>query len=273
MKANSKVLLGILCATVAGTAFSAIVTVPGTSDPWLAGMTNGATASSGDVSPAQSPAEVIGLPIVPGDLLIFTASGTEANHTNRTSYGSEGNTNNVLAHSAGAQNGISSCTAPIDSLLGVFLRPDLPSLTSAPAALDFTTQAARDYTNLAPPLKQVFFIGNGVTSSGLTQTVVVPPGATRLFLGPMDGFHWYDNVGEFTVTVTSLLQLDIRPFDAWHVDISWSTNAQNYSLEYATNMPASTWMPITNSPAVVGDKFVLRVSVALQQQFFRLQLP
>jgi hypothetical protein len=265
--------LGILCAVTANPAFSAVITVAGTSDPWLAGMTNGATASGGDVAPTQSPAEVVGLAIVPGDGLIFAASGTEANVTNRTAFGPEGNTNHVLAHSAGAQNGISTCNAPIDSLLGVFLGPDLPSLYPAPANLDFGTQAARDYTNLSPDLKQVFFIGDCVTSSGLAQTVVVPAGATRLFLGPMDGFHWYDNVGAFTVIVTSVPRLDIRPADLWHAGISWPTNAPDYLLEYSTNMPASEWIPITNSSIVVGDKFLVTVDVAFRQQFFRLRRP
>jgi len=144
---------------------------------------------------------------------------------------------------------------------------------SAPANLDFGTQAARDYTNLSPDLKQVFFIGDCVTSSGLAQTVVVPAGATRLFLGPMDGFHWYDNVGAFTVIVTSVPRLDIRPADLWHAGISWPTNAPDYLLEYSTNMPASEWIPITNSSIVVGDKFLVTVDVAFRQQFFRLRRP
>jgi hypothetical protein len=271
MKAKSIVVITILCAFGAIPIYSTVVKVAGTSDPWLAGMTNGATASGGDVAPAQSAAEVVGLPIVPGDLLIFTASGAEANRTNRTFYGPEGNLNNVLAHSAGAENGISSCTAPIDSLLGVFLGPDLPSFTPAPLDFDFTTQAARDYTNLAPALKQVFFIGDGVTSSGLTQTVSVPPGATRLFLGPMDGTHWYDNAGEFTVTVSLVPRLNIRAVNSSNIGLSWPTNAMDYSLEYASNMPASVWFPVTNSPIVVGDKFVLTVSIDSQQQFFRLR--
>ncbi len=70
-------LFAILCVIVAAPCFAATLTVPGTSDPWLAGMTNGATASSGDVAPPQSPAEVVGLSIVPGDQLLFAASGAD----------------------------------------------------------------------------------------------------------------------------------------------------------------------------------------------------
>jgi len=59
------------------------VDVPGTSDPWLAGMPNGSSASynsgSGefpDLAPAQSPVLVSG--IVPGTMLMWTATGVVA---------------------------------------------------------------------------------------------------------------------------------------------------------------------------------------------------
>jgi hypothetical protein len=44
-------------------------------------------------------------------------------------------------------------------------------------------------------------MGDGLTSGGLTQSVVVPAGATRLFLGTMDVFGWSNNTGEFQVTI------------------------------------------------------------------------
>src|SRR5262249_4020262 len=52
------------------------VLVPGTSDPWLAGMPDGSTASMGDVAPAQSPALVPDLAVNAGDVLTFTAAGS-----------------------------------------------------------------------------------------------------------------------------------------------------------------------------------------------------
>src|SRR5262249_35830976 len=36
------------------------------------------------------------------------------------------------------------------------------------------------------------------------QQVVVPDGATRLFLGSMDGYGWYNNFGSFSVQVNAL---------------------------------------------------------------------
>src|SRR5262245_49267494 len=53
---------------------STITIVPGTSDPWLAGMPNGSTASLLDIAPAQSPVQVL-LAFLPGDALRFSATG------------------------------------------------------------------------------------------------------------------------------------------------------------------------------------------------------
>jgi hypothetical protein len=44
-------------------------------------------------------------------------------------------------------------------------------------------------------------MGDGLTSGSLSQTITVPAGATRLFLGTMDIFGWANNIGEFQVTI------------------------------------------------------------------------
>jgi hypothetical protein len=85
--------------------------------------------------------------------------------------------------------------------MGVFLGSAQPSLTAPPAALDFSSAASRDFASLSPLLKQVFFIGDGLTSTSSVQQFIVPTGTTRLFLGTMDGFGWFNNSGSFNVTV------------------------------------------------------------------------
>lgn len=109
----------------------------------------------------------------------------------------------AYSHVAGAENGIGDVRAPIDALLGVFLGPYQPNLTAAPGGrLDFSTLASRDFITLAPLLKQPFFIGDGRRNDGVTvQTFQVPTGATRLFLGTMDGYEWSNNVGSLSVQV------------------------------------------------------------------------
>ena len=68
-----------LCTSVPAFSTSLTVIVPGTSDPWLAGMPPGSVASVTDVAPSQSPVQAIGLAIVPGTPLKFSASGLVSN--------------------------------------------------------------------------------------------------------------------------------------------------------------------------------------------------
>lgn len=112
---------------------------------------------------------------------------------------------NAKASSTGSEHGIADATMPISSLNAVFLDNNLPDSTAAPAALDFSSAAARDYTSISPKLKQPFYCGTGTTSTGKQQEIVVPPNASRLFLGTMDSWEWDNNRGGFQVTITQKL--------------------------------------------------------------------
>jgi hypothetical protein len=208
------------------------VYVPGFADPWLAGMPNGSTASgypttpnlpNPDVAPTHSPVLVTGALITPGASLMFTATGAVAYgpappagpDTKRS--GPDGRMYNGLYihHLVGAQNGLSDIVAPINGLLGVFLDNSAPNGTAAPRSLDFRALASLGvtspgtldagqldrvgggvgYSTLRPALKQVFFIGDGLDAVAAQQLVVVPFGATRLYLGTADGGNWADNRG------------------------------------------------------------------------------
>jgi hypothetical protein len=50
----------------------------------------------------------------------------------------------------------------------------------------------------------LFFIGDGMTSLMALQSFIAPTGSTRLFLGTMDGFGWFNNAGQFTVSAVPL---------------------------------------------------------------------
>ena len=175
-------------------------------------MPDGATADAGDSSPAQAPLKVTGLTLVAGSSLMFTvpAGAQQASNPERNPM-PLGQT--AISSSApimlGDLNGLSNITAPeIGSLLGVFLGNDRPDGSAAPPALDFffpNVPGGTEYTSLSPLLKQIFFIGDGRTSTGQIQQVVVPAGATRFFLATMDATSWNNNSGSFAV--------DVRPFD------------------------------------------------------------
>ncbi len=198
-------IAGALVFGLASSVSAVVISVPGTSNPWLAGMPNGSTASLGDVAPAQSPVEVTGLLFAPGDALRFSAVGS-TDHCTGAACGLAGAEGDAIepptGHATGAENGIANLVTPIDALIGVFLDAAQPSLSAAPGGLDFSASAARDFALLAPLLKQPFFIGDGLRNDGVTvQSFLVPAGATRLFLGTMDGYGWYSNVGDLRVTV------------------------------------------------------------------------
>jgi Flp pilus assembly protein TadG len=107
----------------------------------------------------------------------------------------------------GSEHGLSNIIVPINSMLGVFL--DKNASTNGadnegtpPPGVDFSTQAARDYTTFEPQLNQVFYVGNGSTSDSIQQTIVVPANAYAFYLGTMDGHEWSNNVGGFNATIT-----------------------------------------------------------------------
>ncbi len=180
------------------------VNVPGTSDPWLAGMPNGSqdnvgTSEPPDVAPFQSP--VLALSVTPGQVLNWFASGQVGHPGDIAGPDGTGDGNHV--HLIGANNGISDIHAPVCSLVGLFVGgvPGDP----APATLDFSAQASRDYNGICPALQQTFFLGDGLTSSGTVQSLVVSAGATQLFLGVMDGYGWSNNIGSFAVNLAPVL--------------------------------------------------------------------
>lgn len=179
-------------------------TVPATADLWLAGMPSGTTLN-GDTVPTNAPPSVA---VTPGQQLTFATTGlvsfSGGPSTTGGTDGPEGQTGYIVVPNGSAQNGISTGNMPVDSLIGVFLGASAPNTSAAPANRDFNSAALRDFTTLSPLLKQSFFIGDGKTTGGTVQKFVVPSGATRLFLGTVDGSGWYNNAGQFSTTIGGL---------------------------------------------------------------------
>ena len=186
------------------------VTVPGKADLWLSGMPAGSTASYDDTE-AADPA-VLGMNVTAGTILSFSSTGSTAQNSSYPYYSAEGSLSNVTSHMEyapngdynGLQNGIQTITAPEVSLLGVFLTASQPSTQTPPSSgLDYSTSASQNYTSYSSlQLQQPFYIGNGQTSGGVTQSFVVPTGATRLYLATFECYQNNDNLGSLSVTVT-----------------------------------------------------------------------
>ena len=200
------------------------VTVPGTANPWLAGAADGTTAASGDVAPTQSPVQVS---VTAGDVLRFYVSGTTG-YASGTYISPDGDGGSYWELDHAAENGVAGIdNAPASALIGVFLDATAPVAGSEPSALDYVissgVSAAREAASHSPGLKQPFFIGNGVGAGNGRQTFTVPAGATRLFLGTLDGSGWFDNVGSFAVNIT--------------VNASGPTNIVSWSTPTAISAP------------------------------------
>ena len=182
---------------------STTVVAPSSGDPWLAGMPSGTTANGYDTAPANSPALVNGVTLLPGAVLNFSFTGHASYYPGTQPFDPDGNTGWIINNYAGTEHGMSQLYAPLAGVVGVFLDNTQPDLAGAlPPNLDFTSTASRDFSTLAPQLRQPFFIGNGLREDGTTlQNFVVPTGATRLFLGIMDGQQWSDNAGSLTSSI------------------------------------------------------------------------
>jgi hypothetical protein len=114
--------------------------------------------------------------------------------------------------------GISGYDGPAGALVGVFLDDAVPDGV-APPALDFTPDGTGiNFARLTPQIGQVFFIGDGRTDKGETQTFVAPDRATRLFIGLADGAFFVgppscyeDNAGSFTYEMRSDQPVTLLP--------------------------------------------------------------
>ena len=201
-------------------------------NPWLSGMPNGSVSKSfrtnaGDwdyagagANLASSPA-TIGLgsvSITPGSTIMFDAVTGASNFSGGSTSGNADGDNtkivtlgspsfNDYTYFNSPMNGMSNIKAPINSMMAIFLDDNVPTSGSAPSPLDFSTASSRDYTSLSPQLKQVFFVGDGRNSSGEAQQIIVPPSATRMFIGSMDGWQWNNNYGGYTATINSTINV------------------------------------------------------------------
>jgi Flp pilus assembly protein TadG len=192
--------------------------VPATGNPFLAGMPAGASASvvnphnspdyAGTASnPRQSPL-LVKLKVAEGQTLTFDSiTGTARHDPNLAYFDPDGEMsdighNNVTKSGSNSytskmfnENGIADMVGPINALVGVFLTDDPPTKGDVPDNLDFRKAEDRDFDNLKPLTKQIFWIGDGENSKGNKQEFIVPKGATRLFLATWDFYEWNNNHG------------------------------------------------------------------------------
>ena len=179
--------------------------VPSTANIFSAGLGSPVDPSGGGAGTLP-----IGISLSPGQgAFQFSATGSiTENNLYNVYHGPDGRPG--FAEQVYAYGGVSGfITDQNTPLVGIFLSNTAPGGTPPPT-LDFSSAGlGLNFTSLAPALDQVFFIGDGQTSGGVTQTFYAPAGATRLFLGIPDTVNslgypggYADNAGSFSVTVT-----------------------------------------------------------------------
>lgn len=185
------------------------VTIPPASDPWTTGTY---LIRHGGPTPEEIQEQLPPfIPVAAGDVIrvLDPAVGGVSfyNGFGAPYFGPSGN--GLSGSNLTALDGISGYMGPQGPLAGVFLNDSIPSSGPAPATLNFSTSGIGiDFTSLSPALRQVFYIGDGVTSTMAFQEFIAPTGATRLFLGIPDGFGFVgapgaydDNDGSYRVRI------------------------------------------------------------------------
>ena len=146
--------------------------------------------------------------------------------------------------------GVAGLTAPEGALVGIFLGDQVNDDT-LPPSLSFEG-GATDLQVLRPLLQQPFLIGGGVTETeGLVRTTVIPPGATRLYLGVADG-NVADNSGEFiaSVSVVGVPTLPANPIQVHGISYLQlagrdpGTGSTIFDYSAPTNSPAKVDVPL-----------------------------
>ncbi len=261
------IVLGSLAASPAVGATVGVV-VPASANPYLAGMPNGsvccaAAGGAPDSAPAQSPVQVTGLALTPGTILTFGVTGSVSFSGGMPVDPPDGGVINTIGQfgldGTPSSDGIAGMKAPQDALVGLFLDDSLPTSSPAPPRLDFSPAGlGTSFPVLCPGLKEPFFIGDGSTGqgTGTVQQFVVPAGATRFFLGTVDGVEWSNNTGSLSVQVRSAPPAATGPLAAAVLPGSRSLQVGETATAFATILNAGANVgvncqitPITPVPA------------------------
>ena len=183
---------GRLTATIQALPSGTQVSVSSLGSIYLAGQPGGTKLGNLSV-PANSPAQA-SISLTPGQGLSIVASGHVGGVASEGVFGLQG-------QDLAAAFGLSQARVPDNALIGVFTGDSIQA-SPTPVGIDFVRTELGTVQTLYPLLQQVFYIGNGMTLLGQTRVIVVPPGATRLFLASAAG--GFAASGSFTASISQV---------------------------------------------------------------------
>ncbi len=195
------------------------LTVQATTDIWLAGQPGGAVTGyfGTDTGAQNSPVQVS---VAGGETLTFSASGSTSVDDSCFAGPDGGCYSDQSSFSpppAGGTYPADDYNGSSDALIGVFLNDsatlppddtsggyDVP--TGFVTGLDYQANSGQNtqLSSYSPALNQIFFIGDGLTGTGIgtVQDFTVPAGATSLYLAVADSVGGSTgNEGSLDVTV------------------------------------------------------------------------
>lgn len=189
--------LALACVLVlaASPAFAATLVVPGTANIFGAG--HAAPPAPGGGAPGTLP-PMVTFTAASGQILTFSGVSGTVSCCNSSMTGPDGGPYASGTTDITGTGGISGVRDDQHTmfLVGLFLTDAEPA-DPAPPALDFSAgQLGENFVALAPQVGQLFYVGDGLTGTGTgaTQSFLVPPTATRLYLGFADALEFGDPV-------------------------------------------------------------------------------
>jgi hypothetical protein len=258
---------------LSGAANTVILGISGQANIWGAGHTGLPSGTGGGIEPPMvrfqaNSNQVLVFTSVSGLINIGVTPGGYA----FGDHGPDGDADSPYGDLYTAVDGISGYTDSnrVATLVGVFLDDTEPA-NPAPGSLDFTDSGTMGhiFSSLAPQLRQVFFIGDGLTGTGTgnRQIFNVPPTATRLCLGIPD-LNYDDNSGSFEAafticppaqkptpsirpvgfTTNGILQLELSGLAGKSYLLQASTNLSDW-ISIGTNLPMATPFDISDPAA------------------------
>ena len=154
-------------------------------------------------------------------------------------------------------------------VLGGAIHQDLPTIPGVDYSLSLTIGFGGD--DIPPPLTiswgtNTLQVHHQAASQAYSFSFMANDAVTRLGFSSRN----YDVLVD-DVTVVPVPRLGITSLGGTQARMTWRTNFTDYVLEYATNLPATVWTPMTDGIALTGDYFSLRVDIKSAQRVFRLR--